>query len=435
MNSLFRKEVLESRRNQWLGGISLVQPLRGWLLAGFVVSAALVVLAFLYFGDYTRRSRVSGQLVPSAGLATVMAPAAGVIERSLVDEGESVEQGQALAVVSVPRALASGQNVAEVLNEVLQRRQAGAAREAQSQEELMRAQVAGIERQLRIARQELDGIEKEAATRDEQVRLAQKILERYRRLSGDHYISELELQQQEQVVLDQIAARQGLERQHRAILRTIAQLEQRLAEMPAQQATQNAVLEQELAVIARDRVQAQTRAELLVQAPAAGIVASRQVEPGQAVQAGQPLLTLLPEGPGLEAQLLLPSRAIGFIEPGDSVLLRYQAFPHQKFGHHRGTVSQVSRSALAAQESRSLTGAGGSGEPVYRVRVDLEAQSIMAYGKPNRCAPGCWSRRISWGKAESCMNGSWSRFIRSLDRLVAVRRSDRTFQLTNPPGM
>ena len=387
MSSLFRKEVLESRRNQWLGEISLVQPLRGWILAGFAISAALLVLAFLFFGDYTRRSRVSGQLVPSAGLITVMAPAVGVIERLLVDEGESVSRGQALAVVSVPRALASGESVADALSEALQRRQVGAAREAQSREELMRAQAAGIEGQIRIAREELEGIAAEAATRDEQVRLAEKILERYRRLSGDHFVSELELQQQEQIVLDQVSARQALERQRRSILRTIAQLEQSLAEMPAQQATQDAVLEQELAAIARDQVQTQTGAELLVKAPAAGIVASRTVETGQALQVGQPLLTLLPEGSGLEAQLLLPSRAIGFIEPGDGVLLRYQAFPHQKFGHHRGTVRQVSRSALG-QESGSMTGSDGTREPVYRVRVELEAQSIMAYGKPEPLRPG-----------------------------------------------
>lgn len=387
MSSLFRKEVLESRRNQWLGGISLVQPLRGWILAGFAISAALLVLAFLFWGDYTRRSRVTGQLVPSAGLVTVMAPAVGVIERLLVDEGESVSRGQALAVVSVPRALTSGESVADALSEALQRRQVSTAREARSREELMHAQAAGIERQLGIAREELEGIAAEAATSDEQVRLARKILERYRRLSGDHFVSELELQQQQQIVLDQVSARQALERQRKSILRTIAQLEQELAEMPAQRATQDAVLEQELAAIARDRVQAQTGAELLVKAPAAGIVASRVVEAGQAVQAGQPLLTVLPEGSSLEAQLLLPSRAIGFIEPGDSVLLRYQAFPHQKFGHHRGTVRQVSRSAMA-QENSSVAGAGGSSEPVYRLRVELEAQTIMAYGKPEPLRPG-----------------------------------------------
>jgi membrane fusion protein len=387
MSSLFRKEVLEARQNQWLGGISLVQPLQGWILAAFAVGAALLVLVFLFFGDYTRRSRVSGQLVPNAGLATVMVPAVGVIDRLLVEEGDSVARGQALAVVSVPRALVSGQKVSDALADALQQRHAGTLREAASREELARARAMGIERQLGIARQELESLDKEQATRDEQVQLARAMLERYRRLSRDRFVSELKVQQQEQVVLDQIAAGHRLERQRRSILRTIARLEQNLAEIPRQQETQDAELEQELAGIERELVHTRTGAELLVEAPAAGIVANRNVEAGQSVQTGQVLLTILPEGSSLEARLLLPSRAIGFIEPGDTVLLRYQAFPHQKFGHHRGTVKQVSRSALA-QRSGSVSGAGGMNEPLYRVRVELEDQTIMAYGKAEPLRPG-----------------------------------------------
>ncbi|PNR66308.1 membrane protein, partial [Xanthomonas oryzae pv. oryzae] len=31
--TLFRQEVLQARRNSWLGGISLAQPVRAWVLA------------------------------------------------------------------------------------------------------------------------------------------------------------------------------------------------------------------------------------------------------------------------------------------------------------------------------------------------------------------------------------------------------------------
>ena len=118
-----------------------------------------------------------------------------------------------------------------------------------------------------------------------------------------------------------------------------------------------------------------------MEAPVAGLVANRLVEPGQAVQAGQPLLTLLPAGSHLRAQLFVPSRAVGFIEPGDKVLLRYQAFPYQKFGHHEGVVRRVSRSAVP--------GAGGQGaEPFYRVLVDIHRQSITAYGREEPLRPG-----------------------------------------------
>lgn len=57
---LFRREVLEAKTSSRLGGISLAQPLSLWLLAAVATVAAVIVLAFLFFGEYSRRSRVTG---------------------------------------------------------------------------------------------------------------------------------------------------------------------------------------------------------------------------------------------------------------------------------------------------------------------------------------------------------------------------------------
>ena len=102
--TLFRKEVLDARRTSWLGGISLAQPIRLWVLTAAATVAALTVALFLTFGTYTRRSSVVGQLVPSKGLATVMAPATGVVGYVLAEEGDRVSAGDVLAGVRVPRA-------------------------------------------------------------------------------------------------------------------------------------------------------------------------------------------------------------------------------------------------------------------------------------------------------------------------------------------
>ena len=105
---LFRREVLEATRGSWLGSIALAQPLPLWMLTGCAVLAASLIGLFLLFGTYTRRSTVIGQLVPGKGLATVVAPAAGVITRLQAAEGDRLRAGQPLAVVTVPRATPDG---------------------------------------------------------------------------------------------------------------------------------------------------------------------------------------------------------------------------------------------------------------------------------------------------------------------------------------
>jgi len=386
--SLFRKEALAAHGNQWLGGISLAQPLRLWLLALSCALAAAVVLAFLLFGQYTRRSHVTGQLVPSAGLITVMAPTTGIVSRLMPQEGDRIDRDAPMLTIAVPRSLVSGGDAMLAMAAQFDNRRQSIEQERQSRDTLLAAQRDGIENQLAAARRELSQIEAEVATRKEQVRIATGLLQRYQQLSEERFVSELQVKQQQQALLEQVGSQQALERQAGSVRRTIAQLQQTLRELPAQRQVQAAAADRDLALLEQERVQANANSELLIKAPAAGLIANRSISVGQAVQVGQPLFTLLPAGASLQAQLLVPSRAIGFIAPGDTVLLRYQAFPYQKFGHHRGKVVRISRSALSASEVSALVGSNQAGEPLYRVLVALDSQTITAYGKPEPLRPG-----------------------------------------------
>jgi len=126
---------------------------------------------------------------------------------------------------------------------------------------------------------------------------------------------------------------------------------------------------------------------VVIRAPSDGIIANELLQPGQTVAAGQPMVSILPAGSVLEAQLLVPSRGVGFIEPGNQVVLRYQAFPYQKFGQKYGRIVQISRSALSATEVAELAGQQTQ-EPLYRVMVTLDQQQVMVYGKPEALRPG-----------------------------------------------
>ena len=389
-DSLFRPEVMAAKRRSWLGGVSLAQPLSLWLLTACAMAAAAAVVLFLAFGEYSRRSRVTGQLVPDLGLATVVAPVSGVITQSMSGEGEHVLRDGSLLVISVPRASPVGGDMTAGLRAGLQQQHDGIEQSYRAGSELLQAQRRGHREQLAIARREWGQLEAAIVTRREQVGIAEATLARFRTLAAQRYVSDVQLKQQEQAYLETVAGLQALQRQATAGLRNLRQIEQALREWPAQRSARSATRMRELAQWAEQRLQVEAGGETLVRAPVSGLVASRLIEPGQSVQAGQPLLTLLPAGSQLQAQLLVPSRAIGFIEPGDEVLLRYQAFPHQKFGHHRGKVLRISRSALSPGGVGALLGAADSqaGEPYYRVLVELSRQSVVAYGQAEPLRPG-----------------------------------------------
>ena len=97
------------------------------------------------------------------------------------------------------------------------------------------------------------------------------------------------------------------------------------------------------------------------------------------------LLSIVPQHAELLANLYVPSRAIGFIRPNDKVVLRYQAYPYQKFGHAGGKIVSVAKTALGKQELAGLgiifADAALLNEPAYLIKVKLDKQSIRVYGE------------------------------------------------------
>jgi membrane fusion protein len=87
------------------------------------------------------------------------------------------------------------------------------------------------------------------------------------------------------------------------------------------------------------------------------------------------------------------ARQAGFVEKGQRVLLRYAAYPYQKFGMGNGEVIEVSRSPYVVQElpthiAATLSGIAQSGDPVYRVTVRVTDQAVQAYGRAHELKAG-----------------------------------------------
>ncbi len=109
-----------------------------------------------------------------------------------------------------------------------------------------------------------------------------------------------------------------------------------------------------------------------------GKVTSIQSKTGQMVTSKHPLLAILPDDAKYQAELFIPSRAIGFIESGKQVMIRYDAFPYQQFGLYQGSISDISGSIFLPGE---LPVPVILEEPVYRVKVILKSQFVTAFSK------------------------------------------------------
>ena len=388
MASLFRPEVLDTRHREWLGSVQLSRPVSLYALTILVIVVALAVFAFLFLGGYTRKARVTGYLVPDRGVIRLAAPQAATVVESRAREGATVHRGDVLFVLGVGQASASGDTQAAVQATLAARERSlqGAARR---QAELEQARVSGLDRQVEGMQRELASMAGETDLQTERLRLAQQSLAELEALHRQNFVSSAQIQRKSEEVLGIRAQLQALDRQRAARAREIAAVQAQRREIPLQAQAAQGEIDRDLAALAQQSAENAARQRLVVTAPADGVLTGVLTETGQSIAAAAPLATLVPAETRLQAQLFAPSSAIGFVRPDQPVLLRYDAFPYQKFGHQAGRVLQVSRSPLPAPELAGLPFLHASGqEPLYRITVTLERQDVPAYGQAQPLAPG-----------------------------------------------
>ena len=193
---------------------------------------------------------------------------------------------------------------------------------------------------------------------------------------NSQFVSAAQTQQKNEELLEQKARLQTLLRSRTALERDLNSLRHEITSGDLRASNQRGAIERDITVLEQELAEHEARRIIVITAPADGTVTAILAERGQSTQPQSALLSILPNGATLEAQLLVPSRAIGFIAAHQEVAVRYQAFPYQRFGSHRGRITEVAKTLIVPNETQLPVTIN---EAVYRITVALDAQSVNAY--------------------------------------------------------
>jgi|SRR5947209_970702 len=379
---LFRSEVLLERQTPLLGKVLLEPRASQALLVRVSAALGIAVVAFLIFGSYARKARLSGVLVPIQGLARIVAPQAGVVTDIFVSEGAKVKKGAPLiALSSEMQNETLGSTRAEIVRRITSRRDSTAASQA-VQQQLFDQQASDLQKRLEALTVEQGHLGREIELQRARVRIASEALVRVRAMRAQDLIPLPRLQRAEQENIDDKAKLEAMERSRFTLQREQIQIEASLREMPMRRLTQFAEIDRNVSALDQELAEAEARRKIVISAPYDGVVTALQAEKGSGAQANVPLMSVVPEGADLQASLYGSSRAIGFVKPGQKVSIRYQAFPYQKFGAYRGTVTSVSKSAInPAELPQQLAGIYAPAESLFRINIQLDRQTATTYGE------------------------------------------------------
>lgn len=382
---LFREEVLVSRRMRLHGEVVLSQSIS----AEFIVLGILAIIAgtlvWLSLASYARTEPSRGVLVTTAASTEVFAPQAGIIKELSVTEGQRVRKGQLLGIVEMDRRTGEGTSLATGGAQIVERQIS-----LSKQRMLIMAQHGVQERQrltsaIATTQARMVPLRSQIALQAELVNSSKQFFDKLAPVMANGFISQSEFERRKQSWLVAQQQLDGLHQQMRILEGDQVAAQFAIDALPTDTAGQMNDVESAVEALNRQKLDlGATRSYALV-APTSGQVTILQAGAGRAARANTPLMTIVPLNARLQAEAYVPSRAIGFVAPGQEVRLLYDAFPYQRFGSAVGRVVSISSSVLTPQD---FVGPFKIEEPVYKVVIALGDQSVNGYGRTLALHPG-----------------------------------------------
>jgi membrane fusion protein len=384
--ALFRQEAIDflHQRHSW-GEVVSLQPVSSTILSWTLAGLVAFILVFISIAQYARKETVAGYLTPTFGTAKIFVPQQGIVKQVQVNEGQDVAEGEPLLTIVTSQITANGDDVnATVLavlaqqRDVVERQIAAEERRTASEHDRLASTIKGVEG-------ETAQLEDQRTIQNERLQLSESFVSTGATLVAKGALPAIELKRREQAALEQRQHLASLDQQITVRRTQLADARHTLEQLPIVAAERVRVLRGDLSWIEQRIAEVDGRRAYVIKAPTSGRVSTLQASIGQVADPRHMQLEIIPLDSPLQAQLFFPTRAFGFVRPGQQVRILYDAFPYQKFGTYRGSVTNVSQTILTGNDA---TGPITLKEPAYRVTVAPERPDIDAYGLKMPLQPG-----------------------------------------------
>lgn len=380
----------------------------------------LLGLLFIWaiFGKLDVVASAEGKLIPQSYLKIVQPSEQGVIRDILVEEGQRVQAGQVLMRMDTTLTEADGKTLetdAQSKQLALRRIDAELSGRPYTQrpddpDDLYNQSYAqyqanryAYETALAQERSLHDKAQSDLAAAEEIRTKLLKTLPHYRqqdeayeKLVHDGFVSRIMANDKAR---ERIEKEQDLKSQEYLIQSAQANLTQssrKLAQITAdyrrQLQNERADIEDKLDKSQGELTKQQYRRDLHeLRAPHGGIVKDLATHTvGTVISPGTILMTLVPNGEILRAEVWVGNQDVGFIHTGEPVKIKFAAYQFQKYGMVEGQVAHLSADASETnpQQQQANAKAGSNLPFAYRALVDLKAQHLIADGVRHNLTPG-----------------------------------------------
>jgi hemolysin D len=349
-----------------------------------ITALGLLLLGLALFGRLDIVAVAPGKLVPNARVKVVQPAITGVVRSIRVHDGMRVEAGQVLMELDPTQAAADTSKAAAtrldatltaaraealllaqsrgVRPRVALVADAPAERQKQSQDyadglyDEYRAKIASLQAERTKREAELATTNAEVVKLRKTAPLARQEADDLRELAAGNYVARHDYLEKEQTAIaqaEELAAQ--ISHSHEleaAIEEQKRDIETTTATFRREQLNDLGKAQEVLSQASNDQTKAAVREALMkLTAPVSGTVQQLSVHTvGGVVTTAQALLEIVPDDT-LEVEARLENKDIGFVEAGQSAVVKIDAFPYTRFGYLEGLVDDVSNDAVSDRKN------------------------------------------------------------------------------------
>ncbi|MBB1579995.1 HlyD family type I secretion periplasmic adaptor subunit [Candidatus Saccharibacteria bacterium] len=354
----------------------------GALVIWLVTLLLIVALAWSYFGRIDIVAVANGKISTEGSTKIIQPAVSGVVTNINVHEGQRVKKGETLLALDkttaekdaatvnqslntarverdILRRLAVGGNTDEIINNAdlpdetkAMLRQFASSQTALSaaRQQAVNSTISNYQQQLQFNQQAKNQLETNAQN------LKNRKAEIEKQLPNANPVDKLRLQNELNNIDQRItSADSAVLGQNQQLLQSQSALTQAQNQSQTQNAETNSAFsnqiitaEKRIIELENNLVKAkQILAQTTITAPVDGTVLLLTVKTiGGVVNAGQQLAQIVPEKVPLYVDAALDNQDVGFVKPGQRVVVKVATYPFQRYGYLEGTVENISPDAI-----------------------------------------------------------------------------------------
>ncbi|EHT7331853.1 HlyD family secretion protein [Salmonella enterica] len=382
---MFRQELLENRKMLWRGRALLLPGIPPLLVISVCIIFLTVFITFVIMGSYTRRVNVSGEITTWPRPVNIYSSVQGFIVKQFVTEGQEIRKGEPVYQIDVSRSTSSGV-VSDNQRKDIENQIVRIANIISRLEDSKKATLQTLEKQKMQYQEAFERSTAIVRRAEEGIIIMKNNMNNYRTYQKKGLINKDQLTNQTALYYQQQNNLLSLSGQNEQNALQITSLESQIKIQAADFDNRIYQMELQRYELQKELINTDVNGEVIIRALSDGKIDSLSVTVGQMVSAGDSLLQIIPDK--IKDHYLVvwaPNDAVPYINPGDRVNIRYEAFPAEKFGQFAATVLLVSKTPASSQEMLTYQGAPKNNQntsvPYYKIVVRPDLQEIRYDGK------------------------------------------------------